>query len=376
MKLDLHTLHRYKLTFMQNLSQTQVLGVTLLTFFVVMTLQCVIFLGWNVEGSLFNTLALNRYLFISFFVSLLSGLFVYQALMNRIQTRDLTTKVSQLHRLIENLVGTTYQQVIDTYKVGVDDISANTLKAGDTEIADNLNTEQLVHVTRFNALGEMASGLAHEINQPLAAISLFSQAGKRLIDSGDYSRVSDVFDKLSQQVQRAGAIIERVQSMAVPHKSKKQPINCYSLITDVTQLAQAEAKTYGIEIQISIARKLPAVMVDVVQIQQVILNLLRNSMQAMSMIECGNGNKIDLKVRLKNSTTFEIAIGDSGGGISKTVETSLFQPFMTTKETGIGMGLATSRAIIEGHSGSINFYNNKNNGATFYFTLPTIKRDN
>lgn len=111
-------------------------------------------------------------------------------------------------------------------------------------------------MTRVNALGEMASGFAHEINQPIAAISLFAQAGKRLVECGHYERVPEVFDKLSQHAQRAGAIIERIQSMAKPHRISKKSVDCHILIAEVARLAQAEARLYGIEINISIARKL------------------------------------------------------------------------------------------------------------------------
>lgn len=238
-----------------------------------------------------------------------------------------------------------------------------------------LHREQLAHVARLNALGEMASGIAHEINQPLAAISLFAQAGKRLLDSGQHERVSEVFDKLSQHAQRAGIIIERIQTMARPHDSEKKPTDCHHMLSDVTKLAEAEARIYDIEIDVSLEIKLPNVLVDRVQIQQVVLNLLRNGMQAMRAINCSNGRKISLSASQTESGDAKIEVSDSGCGVSRDDEIKLFEPFSTTKETGMGLGLPISRAIIEAHDGYINFYNNKKYGATFYFTLPDSKRE-
>jgi two-component system sensor kinase FixL len=238
-----------------------------------------------------------------------------------------------------------------------------------------VHREQLAQVSRLNALGEMASGIAHEINQPLAAISLFSQAGKRMLDAGQYERVSEVFNKLSQHAQRAGAIIERIQSMARQHESQKQVTDFAALVSEVAQLAVAEARIHDIDIEIDIAQDLPRVMLDIVQIQQVALNLLRNGVQAMQAINCANGKRIVLSVSVSDNGDIKFAVVDSGLGVSKASAKELFQPFSTSKENGMGMGLTIGRAFIEAHDGRIDFYNNISGGATFYFTLPAIKRD-
>jgi two-component system sensor kinase FixL len=246
-------------------------------------------------------------------------------------------------------------------------------KQGTIENQAQLQLKELSHVTRLTIIGEIASDIAHEVNQPLAAISLFSQAGKRLLDSGQYERVAEVFDKLSQHAQRAGAIIERIQSMAKLQESEKQTTNCHVLVSEVAQLAKAEASIHDIEIKVSIAKKLPAVVVDVVQVQQVTLNLLRNGMQAMRRIACCNGNVVTLRAGLNSIGEVEIAVVDSGEAVSAEVEKKLFQPFSSTHEGG--MGLSLSRAIIKAHNGRINFHNNTSCGATFYFTLPGAARD-
>ena len=364
--------------FLQNLSQPVALWLAILTGLGVMTIQYAAWMHGNGEGYSLFTLSFaqgsqfNSHLTVSLLLSILSGLFVYQALMNRIKTEQLKNKAKYLTTLLQKLSGTTYRFIMDANEVRIEGVSSDIYQQ---RIEDSacLQTEKLAHVARLNALGEMASGIAHEINQPLAAISLFAQAGKRLLACGQYKRVPEVFDKLSHHAQRAGSIIERIQSMAKPHTQVKKLVSCYDLITEVAQLAQAEARFYDIKIELIIARKLPMVTIDVLQIQQVILNLLRNGMQAMSAINCRKGNEIFLEAKINNRNELEIGVTDSGDGISEQAGNSLFKAFSTTKETGIGMGLVISRAIIEAHNGLIKFFNNKNGGASFYFTLPTTK---
>jgi len=233
-----------------------------------------------------------------------------------------------------------------------------------------LRLDQLAHVGRLNALGEMASGIAHEINQPLAAISLFAQAGKRFLATGNAEKASESFDKLSLHAQRAGAIIERIQNMANKHQSEKVTVDCQSLLSGVAELAEAEARIYDIEISLKIDENVPPLSLDIVQIQQVALNLIRNGMQAMRSVQCEHGKTIRLCARLIPNDFVEIAVIDSGAGVAKQVESELFEPFSSTKEYGMGMGLSISRAIVESHGGQLYFQNNLDYGATFFFSLP------
>lgn len=230
--------------------------------------------------------------------------------------------------------------------------------------------ENLAHAARLNMLGEMASGIAHEVNQPLTAISLFSQAGKRLFEAGKQEQLPDVFDKLSLHSQRAGAVIERMQTMARQHVSRQEVVDCNSLIREVATLAEAEARIRDIVIAVQQGDNLPPVAVDSVQIQQVALNLLRNGMEAMRSDGCRRGNTIGIKTRLADDSLVEIAVTDSGCGISDAAAEGLFTPFSTTKDTGMGMGLSISQAIVTAHGGQIMFENNSTGGATFSFTLP------
>jgi len=237
-----------------------------------------------------------------------------------------------------------------------------------------LHRDQLAHVGRLNALGEMASGIAHEINQPLAAISLFAQAGKRFLKAGNVEKTADAFDKLSQHAQRAGAIIERIQGMVKHHQSEKVLNNCQDLLTDVAELAEAEARMYDIQILIKVEPDLPEVLVDMVQFQQVALNLIRNGMQAMRAVQCKHGNVLSMIARLSEDAVVEIGVIDSGNGVSEQAEARLFEPFSSTKEYGMGMGLSISRAIVEAHGGQIYFQNNRTFGATFFFSLPAVSK--
>jgi two-component system sensor kinase FixL len=230
--------------------------------------------------------------------------------------------------------------------------------------------EQLAHADRLNTLGEMATGLAHEINQPLTAISLFAQAGKRLYEAGSNDRLPEIFGKLSQHAQRAGAIIERMQTMSRQQESQKEIADCNALVLDIAKLAEAEAGIRDITIEVEVDEKLLLVVVDTVQIQQVALNLLRNGMQAMRSVNCRSGNTITLRTRLNNDGDIEVAVSDSGGGVSKRVAKNMFKSFSTTKESGMGLGLSITRAIVVAHGGQLGYHNNETGGATFSFTLP------
>lgn len=230
--------------------------------------------------------------------------------------------------------------------------------------------EHLAHADRLNMLGEMATGIAHEINQPLTAISLFVQAGSRLASSSNTDKLTEIFDKLIQHAHRASAVIERMQTMARRHDTAKEIISCHDLINDVAKLAEAEARIRDMTIEVDTDIGLLNVSVDTVQIQQVVLNLLRNGMESMQSVDCRDGSSIKLKASLRGDGSIEISVVDHGSGVSEVAEESLFAPFATTKKSGMGMGLSISRAIVIAHGGRLDFYNNDAGGATFFFTLP------
>lgn len=231
-----------------------------------------------------------------------------------------------------------------------------------------LHTEQLAHADRLNALGEMAAGMAHEINQPLTAISLYSQSAKNFCENNQFDKLPSIFEKISQHSRRAGAVLESVQTMTRQGERLKEVVRCKLLIDEVIKLAELEARLYDIKIQPVISNKDIELVVDRVQIQQVILNLLRNAMEAMQSIGCENGSTITLTEVLKIDGFIEISIADSGCGLSEKMIEKLFTPFSSTKQHGTGIGLSISKRIIEEHTGQINFIPNKPSGAIFLFT--------
>jgi two-component system sensor kinase FixL len=234
--------------------------------------------------------------------------------------------------------------------------------------------EQMAHADRLNALGEMAAGIAHEINQPLTAISLFSQTAKNFCEIGKFERLPELFDKISQQSLRAGSVLERVQMMTRQGDRSKEVIDSNILIDEVKKLAESEARLRDINIQLLPCHQKKNVFVDRVQIQQVILNLLRNGMEAMQSIDCRNGAiiklQIKLQIKVKADNCIEILVIDTGCGIPNSMIDNLFTPFSTTKKNGTGIGLSISKSIVEEHGGHIHFSENKPAGAIFYFTLP------
>ena len=235
--------------------------------------------------------------------------------------------------------------------------------------------ERIAHVSRLSTLGEMAAGIAHEINQPLTAISLFAQAGKRLVEAGDYEKLGEVCDKLGEHALRASAVIDRMQSMARQRTSARESADCNALIEASVRLAEAEARIYDIEIESDFEKGLPAVRADVVQVQQVALNLLRNGMEAMTQANDAGGRKIRVRTMLRDDRQIEVAVADSGSGVPDDYADKLFTPFSTTKKAGMGMGLSISKAIIAAHAGQIGYFNNDSGGATFWFTLPIADKE-
>ena len=231
--------------------------------------------------------------------------------------------------------------------------------------------ELLAHVDRLNTLGEMAAGIAHEINQPLTAISMYAQTGMRLLrkDNLNRGRLGEALDKLSQQAHRAGAVIERMQEMTKQRDSHQESTNCAALVKEIHKLAEVEAHLRNFVIVLRLDNNLPVVKCDPIQIQQVILNLLRNGMESMKSNHCPFGSKIVLQIDAVKSGV-KISIIDLGQGISRQLAKQLFQPFASTKESGMGLGLSISSSIIDAHGGKLAFENNKKQGTTFYFTLP------
>lgn len=231
--------------------------------------------------------------------------------------------------------------------------------------------DRLAHVDRLTMLGEMATGIAHEINQPLTAISMYAQSCIRFLESETpkTERLKEALEKLSAQAHRAGTIIERMQQMARQRDSQREAVDGNELMMGVLQLAETEARMRDITIELDLCNKSREIRGDPVQIQQVVLNLLRNGMEAMEEHGFRDGRCIRLCTQCRPEG-FTILVVDSGTGLPGDAETLLFKPFSSTKETGMGLGLSICKSIVSAHGGQLKFHNNPQAGSTFYFTLP------
>ncbi len=229
---------------------------------------------------------------------------------------------------------------------------------------------ELVHVSRLSAMGEMASALAHELNQPLAAISNYMKGSRRLLaDSPDpnRSKIENAMDRAAEQAMRAGQIIRRLRDFVSRGESEKRVESLSKLIEEAGALGLAGAREQGVQLRFNLDAEHDLVLVDRVQIQQVLVNLFRNALDAMAHSPQRELVALNTKVA---DDMIEVAIFDTGAGIPDDVMPNLFQTFYTTKEAGMGVGLSISRSIIEAHGGRMWAEANSSGGATFRFTLP------
>ncbi len=240
--------------------------------------------------------------------------------------------------------------------------------------------EKLAHVGRLSTMGEMTASIAHEINQPLTAISMYAQAGLKLLDhGGDLTKLQGALEKLNVQALRAGAVIERIQRFARAQEGVRQFVNVNELIRDLLKLAETDARLHDIELSLELdehlTRQPPDFYADAIQIQQVILNLIRNAIDAMNEIDCRYGRRILIRSSLLEGERVEVSVADLGPGVAESEVDLLFTPFHTTKKEGMGMGLSICRSIITDHGGELDYFDNEGPGATFYFRLPLDNTD-
>ncbi len=238
--------------------------------------------------------------------------------------------------------------------------------------------QRLAHMDRVNIMGEMASGIAHELNQPLTAISSYVQACRRRIDTGniDQEKLRELIIKTDAQAQRAGEIIRRIRALVRSHDMVREEIDINKLVLETVNFARADANRRGVSLHTELKCKFRYVIADSVQIQQVILNLILNAIDATEEARVKNP-KIEIKTeKLENQNFAKITILDYGVGIPESIRDKMFETFVTTKTRGTGMGLSISRSIIDSHGGEIGA-RSMTEGTEFCFTLPgaTMNRD-
>jgi two-component system, LuxR family, sensor kinase FixL len=231
---------------------------------------------------------------------------------------------------------------------------------------------EVTHMSRFTALGEMASTLAHEINQPLTAISNYLKGSQRLLGRMEGESVAvlkDAVAKAADQALRAGDIIRRLREFVARGDSERRIERLPKLIEEASTLALVGARENGIAVTFRLDPRAGQVLADRIQIQQVLVNLIRNAMEAM--MEGAPLRRLEIATVAASDDLVEVSVADSGAGIAPDVARQLFQPFVTTKRKGMGLGLSICRTIVEAHGGKIWVESPVGGGTVFRFTLRT-----
>lgn len=233
----------------------------------------------------------------------------------------------------------------------------------------NLQNE-LFHVARFSALGELTFTLAHELNQPLTAISNYATAASRLCARGEEgaAQAAELMSNIAAQATRAGQVIRKVRNFVMRREVERAWDDLCDALDEAVQIASIGAARRGISINVRCCSEHIRVLMDRVQIQQVITNIVRNAVDALC--DWPYERRIDIEVLRSSEGRVEIVVKDSGPGISPSVLDNLFEPFQSTKQGGMGIGLAVSRRIVEAHEGFISARNVPGGGAEFRVVLP------
>ncbi|MEM5517594.1 ATP-binding protein [Henriciella sp. AS95] len=228
---------------------------------------------------------------------------------------------------------------------------------------------ELVHFSRLSSVGTMASALAHELNQPLTVVTNYLEAARDLLDAPDeeaMKMIQEALNEAAKQSVRAGQIVRKLRDYVSRGEVDKRPTELVPLISDAIELVQTEMGEGVCRISISIAEDIPDVLVDPIQIQQVVINIVRNAIEAMKDTDdCG----IKLSASVVGEDMVMISIEDNGPGIDRDVADQLFKPQASTKSTGMGLGLSICKTIVEAHGGTIEAVSAAGGGTRFVFTL-------
>jgi two-component system sensor kinase FixL len=244
--------------------------------------------------------------------------------------------------------------------------------------SDAINSrERLAHVTRLSTMGEMAAGIAHEINQPLTAVASYAHASRNMLEAcADLNsenallkqKILNTLQKISDQAIRAGEVIRRLRAFVKQRKVEQERVELNSLIKETVELAKVDTRLldHGVNLNLSAEPK-AQLNVDPVQIQQVLFNLIRNAIDAM---EEQLNEPVCIISRWLDNGFIEISVSDTGSGVDEESEATLFNPFFSTKDAGMGMGLPISQSIIVAHGGELTYTHGIPRGSVFSFTLP------
>ena len=233
--------------------------------------------------------------------------------------------------------------------------------------------EQLLSSSRVMSVGEMATTLAHEINQPLATIVNCLTTARTLLAqrTSNMQRLRLALDLAYEQAGQAAAVVARLREFVKTREPRREPLPLRSLVEHVVQLQQLDAQKHRIRVSVDLAPDLPEVLVDRVMVEQVLANLVRNGIEAMRATRPAD-RKLTISAQLDMEGNIAVRVADRGSGICAADESQLFTPFFTTKENGMGIGLAICRSIIEYHEGHLYFEHNEGAGSVFTFTLRPV----
>ena len=264
----------------------------------------------------------------------------------------------------------------DKHVCGVITLIGDTTDKLAVEEVDRKRLLDAAHISRLTSMGEMASEIAHELNQPLAAISIYSDACRRMIVSGKGGQdniIQSLID-ISGQAERAGAVIRRIREFASKKELSFAKTDINLLVLDVMQLLAVELRLHNVRMNLSLEDCLPLVCVDKILIEQVIFNLARNAIEAMNSID-DSQRILQINTSASRINEIEISVEDSGPGLPAEQIKKIFAPFHTTKDDGMGMGLAISKSIVNAHQGRLWAVSNEPEGTIFSFTVPIESRE-
>jgi len=234
---------------------------------------------------------------------------------------------------------------------------------------------RLLNVSRMATIGEMAAGVAHELNQPLTAIANYAHACERLLarPGADPNELREALRQIAAQTTRAADIIRRLRALARSHQAEHAPVAMNALVEELRELMTTDASVHGVELTLDLAPGLPDVAADAGQIQQVILNFLRNSIEALG-VGAGGTPRIAISTSVAEGNV-RLMVCDNGPGLAPDTVKRVFDPFFSTKENGTGLGLAISSTIARAHGGAVGYRANTPRGACFYIVVPTQSHD-
>jgi PAS domain S-box-containing protein len=236
---------------------------------------------------------------------------------------------------------------------------------------------EVAHLQRLRTVESMTAQIAHEINQPLGAIANFASGLARWLrsDSPDIEYLVDIATRISQQAMRAAEVVRRLRDLVRKEDALRKPCDVRELVLEAVQMMASNARRRNVALRVAVAEDLPCVLVDRIQIEQVLLNLIANGLDAIAAVppldaRAAGPNEVIIEADRRDGRYIEIRVHDTGTGIPGTHADHMFDPFFSTKAEGLGMGLAISRTIVEAHGGDLRAVAGDGRGATFVFNLP------